>query len=61
MFETGDVRPQRARDGIVGAEVEEGFLLDRGARAAGMDEAEAEARLAADGVGLGSADEHRGA
>ena len=30
--EVGDVGPEGARDGIVGAEVEEGFLLDRGGR-----------------------------
>ena len=58
--EAGDVGPEGARDGIVGAEVEEGFLLDRGAGADGLDEAEAAAGLAADGVGFGSADEHGG-
>jgi len=59
LGETGDLGPVRARDGIVRAEVEQGLLTHGGTAALGVDEAEAEARLAADGVGLGGADEHQ--
>ena len=58
LGEAGDVGPEGAGEGEVGAEVEQGFLAHLAVLADGADEAEAVAGLAADEMGSGGPDEH---
>lgn len=56
--EGSHLAPEMLGDRVGGAEVEEGFLADGGAVAAGFDETDAMRGLAGFGVGFGSAEEH---
>lgn len=58
LGETGDVGPEGAEEGEVGAEVEHGFLLDLRVAANRADQAVAVAGLTADQMGLGGPNEH---
>ena len=58
LGETGDVGPEGAGEGEVGAEVEQGFLLDLPVAANRADQAAALAGLTADQMGLGGPNEH---